>query len=43
MYFLCISADFGPEDGAEPADPVLRGNNMTAVSSINLCADVRFL
>ncbi|KAM9341599.1 afadin [Symphorus nematophorus] len=28
---------FGPEDGDEPFDPAVRGNNMTAVSSINLC------
>ncbi|XP_070834683.1 afadin [Chaetodon trifascialis] len=34
-----MTTDFGPEDGDEPADPVLRGNNMAAVSSINLCAD----
>ncbi|KAI3367154.1 hypothetical protein L3Q82_008211 [Scortum barcoo] len=31
--------NFSPEDGDEPADPVMRGNNITAVSSINLCTD----
>ncbi|XP_035529456.1 afadin [Morone saxatilis] len=32
-------ANFAPEDGDEPVDLVVRGNNMAAVSSINLCAD----
>ncbi|XP_037602474.1 afadin [Sebastes umbrosus] len=30
---------FSPEDGDEPVDPVVRGNNIAAVSSVNLCAD----
>lgn len=41
MYVF--SADFSPEDADEPAHAVGRGNNMAAVSSINLCADVSFL
>ncbi|XP_038585533.1 afadin-like [Micropterus salmoides] len=31
--------DFSPEDVDEPVDPVLRRNNIAAVSSISLCAD----
>ncbi|XP_049918592.1 afadin isoform X3 [Epinephelus moara] len=34
-----MTADFSPEDKDEPGDPVVRGNNMAAVSSVNLCAD----
>lgn len=38
-----LSADFDPEVGDEPIDSPLRQNKMAAaVSSINLCADVRF-
>ncbi|XP_044022668.1 afadin isoform X2 [Siniperca chuatsi] len=31
--------NFSPEDADEPVDPVVRGNNIAAVSSINLHAD----
>ncbi|KAG8013148.1 Afadin [Nibea albiflora] len=34
-----VTADFAPEDGDEPVDPAVSGNNMAAVSSSNLCAD----
>lgn len=37
IYFLPISADF--EDGD---DHVVPRTNMAAVSSVNLCADVKF-
>ncbi|KAM6968490.1 afadin [Tautogolabrus adspersus] len=31
--------NFAPGEGDETGDPVVRGNNITAVSSINLCTD----
>ncbi|XP_040917465.1 afadin [Toxotes jaculatrix] len=34
-----VTTDFCLEDGDEPVDPVGRGSNIAAVSSINLCSD----
>ncbi|XP_069391951.1 afadin isoform X2 [Paralichthys olivaceus] len=34
-----MTTDLCPEDGDEPADLVVRGNNMAAASTINLCTD----
>ena len=42
LYVLCISADLCLEDGDELVNPVVRGNNMAAVSTINLCTDVMY-
>lgn len=42
IYFLLISTDTSLVDGDEPAAPVVRGNNIAAVSSISLCTDVRY-
>nr|XP_020478520.1 afadin-like [Monopterus albus] len=34
-----MTTDVSLVDGGEPADPAVRGNNVAAVSSINLCTD----
>ncbi|XP_044231429.1 afadin [Thunnus albacares] len=34
-----MTTHFALEDEAEPVDPVVRGNNIAAVSTINLCTD----
>lgn len=41
MHFLQTPAGF--DDGDDPVDPAIRRTNMAAVSSGNLCADVRAL
>ncbi|CAB1453330.1 unnamed protein product [Pleuronectes platessa] len=34
-----MTTDLCPEDGDELVDPAVRGNNMAAVSTVNLCTD----
>ncbi|XP_018537246.1 LOW QUALITY PROTEIN: afadin [Lates calcarifer] len=34
-----MTTDLCPEDGAEPVNPAVRGNNSSSVSTINLCTD----
>ncbi|KAL6105260.1 uncharacterized protein ACO6RY_06827 [Pungitius sinensis] len=34
-----MSVCFPPEDGDDPVDPVVRANNMAAVSNLHLCSD----
>ncbi|XP_047467284.1 afadin-like [Mugil cephalus] len=34
-----VTTDFRLEEGDEPGDPAVRGNNIVSVSSANLCAD----
>jgi len=41
MLFLLVPTVYCLEDGDEAAEPDVRGNNVTSVSSINLCTDVR--
>lgn len=42
FLFSLVSVCFSPEEG-DPVDPVVRGNNMAAVSTLHLCYDVRLL